>query len=415
MYMRMCQNNNDSHMKTLQTIAAEATVTGTVKRRKLADEAVAKARPTIVAPVAAASASCDTLLQVAEVQRSKASRGKVELGPRKAAEALAASLLSSDDAGAWVKRARTEAVVLSAPHSLRSVQSGVRAWGHFADRVLRAGGRHLPPSPEGLAAWSRLFRRAGTFANYVGYVALACDIAGVSAEATRSPLVKRAKAALKKEQKAPRERRFIDGALTARLFAATVEHDTALAMLYLFAYTFLLRVPSEALLAQVGSFSEDGEGVLPTGLRSRAGLRGGELVLQLARRKNRPHGSTLVRGCWCSSCGTTCPAHVLGPWLASFPAGGRQFAHLTAKAARDGLKLRLAQLKVSHANEYWLHDFRRGHTQELLSSGSSLAVILRAGEWKTPAFMCYLDMQSLEKEAVVQAHQVESDSDSDGG
>ena len=197
MNMRMFQTSNNSYMQTLQTIPTEATVTGTVQRRKLADEAVTKARPTIVAPVAAASATCDTLLQVAEVQRSQASRGKVELGPRKAAEALSASLLSSDDAGAWVKRARTEAVVLSAPHSLRSVQCGVRAWGHFADRVLRAGGRHLPPSPEGLAAWSRLFRRAGTFANYVGYVALACDIAGVSAEATRSPLVKRAKAALK--------------------------------------------------------------------------------------------------------------------------------------------------------------------------------------------------------------------------
>ena len=46
----------------------------------------------------------------------------------------------------------------------------------------------------------------------------------------------------------------------------------------------------------------------------------------------------------------------------------------------------------------------------MLTKGATLAAILWAGEWGTPAFLAYLDMQGLEKAAVVEAHQMESDS-----
>lgn len=160
--MGMSQNNTQSSMKFLQAIPTEATVTGTEKRRNLADSAATKGIPTLATPQAAASNSCETLLQVADVQRSQANCVKVELRPRKAAEARSPSLQSSAEGEAWVKRTQTEAAVLSAPRSLRFAQSGVRAWGRFTDRVLRAGGRRLPPSPEGIAAWSHLYRHADT-------------------------------------------------------------------------------------------------------------------------------------------------------------------------------------------------------------------------------------------------------------
>ena len=80
-------------------------------------------------------------------------------------------------------------------------------------------------------------------------------------------------------------------------------------LLFLFAYAFLLRLPSEALpLAVDGSDSQ-----------SVMSLEGDNLVLKLKRRlmcididgvwfspslcahrKNRPEGCKLVRGCWCS-------------------------------------------------------------------------------------------------------------------
>ena len=349
---------------------------------------------------------------ITNIQQSQSTAVLSHLGPKKAAVALVSALARGASAEEWVVRATKEAVLLSAPHSLRSVQSALRAWGHFADQVLGAQGRHLPPSDAGLAAWSRLFRRSGTYANYVSYLALACDAVGVSADATRSRLVKRAKATLRKLEGPARVRRFIGEQLTARLFKATVNEDKSVAMLYLLAYAFMLRVPSEALPVLTGDVGEQDLPV-PAGMHSRLGLRRGELVLQLARRKNRPHGSVLVRGCWCSRCAATCPVHVLAPWLCALPEGSSPFGHLTARAARTGLKLKLAALGTPNAADFWLHDFRRGHTQDLLDRGANLGEILRAGEWRTPAFLCYLDLQKLDKAAVMEAHAGESDSESD--
>lgn len=93
-----------------------------------------------------------------------------------------------------------------------------------------------------------------------------------------------AKAALRREQRAPSERRFIDGALTARLFIDAVGQDTVLFTLCLLSHIIFFRVPSETVPARACSFSEDGEGVLPSGRHSRAGLRGGGLVHELAMR-----------------------------------------------------------------------------------------------------------------------------------
>ena len=60
-----------------------------------------------------------------------------------------------------------------------------------------------------------------------------------------------------------------------------------------------------------------------------------------------------------------------------------------------------------------LHDFRRGHAQDLLEAGASLMTILRAGEWRSAAFMAYLDTAEMEARAVLQAHLGQS-SDEEG-
>lgn len=45
------------------------------------------------------------------------------------------------------------------------------------------------------------------------------------------------------------------------------------------------------------------------------------------------------------------------------------------------------------------------------SPGAPLWKILEAGQWRSPAFLKYLDMNSLDTELVAQAHCDESDSD----
>jgi hypothetical protein len=46
--------------------------------------------------------------------------------------------------------------------------------------------------------------------------------------------------------------------------------------------------------------------------------------------------------------------------------------------------------------------------KDLVESGASLAVILAAGEWRSPAFMAYVDRANYEGEAILAAHLAES-------
>ena len=55
-----------------------------------------------------------------------------------------------------------------------------------------------------------------------------------------------------------------------------------------------------------------------------------------------------------------------------------------------------------------LHDFRRGHARDLQLAGRNLKQILEAGEWRSPAFLKYLDVEGLERDAAVEAHLEES-------
>ena len=66
---------------------------------------------------------------------------------------------------------------------------------------------------------------------------------------------------------------------------------------------------------------------------------------------------------------------------------------------------------IDHANSYWLHDLRRGHAQDMVDNGGRLCDILRAGEWTSPAFTSYLNLEAVETAGVVEAHMAESDDD----
>ncbi len=49
----------------------------------------------------------------------------------------------------------------------------------------------------------------------------------------------------------------------------------------------------------------------------------------------------------------------------------------------------------------------------LQTSGAPLHTILAAGEWRSPAFLEYLDVHRLEEDVVVQAHIDESEEEED--
>ena len=182
---------------------------------------------------------------------------------------------------------------------------------------------------------------------------------------------------------------------------------------------FFVRMPSEAIPLQAG------KGSGPNSIY----LEDGNLVVDLHRRydliftfaccahshgcgrKNKPTGSKLIRKCWCAQSVETCPVHVLGKTVEAAPHGHKLFTGLNAGAALRVIRQVLEALQVKDANLYRTHDFRRGHALDLQESGelqvpvsivfmrindcayagAPLWTILAAGEWKSPAFLQYLD------------------------
>ena len=180
-------------------------------------------------------------------------------------------------------------------------------------------------------------------------------------------------------------------------------------MLYCITYAFLLRCRSEALPLCSGGVPER---LLPRGVHPAMVADDESVSLRLASRKNRPEGSLLTRSCWCKACRITCPVHSFGSWWQRQPAGTRPFEGVKGGVALRELRRRLLVLGVPEAERHCLHDFRRGHAEDLRASGAPLITILKAGEWRSPAFLLYLDSKEVEADAVLAA-QLDSESDED--
>ena len=142
-------------------------------------------------------------------------------------------------------------------------------------------------------------------------------------------------------------------------------------------------------------------------------LEDNSMILDLRRRKNKRNGSKLTRHCWCRTCKSTCPVHALGTFIGNYEFGQKPFKNVTAAESLKILREILANVGLPDAHLYRTHDMRRGHALDLQLSGASLYEILTAGEWRSPAFLKYLDMHRLEADAVLQAHVDESDSGCD--
>ena len=323
-------------------------------------------------------------------------------GPAKAARLLKFDIASGAD---WLESSRIAAIAGSCPRSQAEVKSSVRAYSAFA---LKTGRVALPPTIDMLLSWSCLFRCSRTFMNYVSNLRTACEIAGLDTSGTRSSLLHKAVRAIDKRRGyVPRPPMFIGfgiiQSMVRQAAASTTPGAQALSMLFLMTYVFLLRLPSECLPLRVADHSS-----ADAMHQSVVIVHADRLTLRLGRRKNKEGGSELTRKCWCSKCKLTCPVHTLGPFFMSCGAGSRPFAAFDASGALAALRHWLGILGVRDANKHRTHDIRRGHARDLQQSGASLMEILRAGEWRSAAFLAYMDKCELECDATLEAHLNES-------
>ena len=328
--------------------------------------------------------------------------------------ARAAEAVTSPEAGrAWAQVARNSALLGSCPRSLPQVRSGFECWVKFARDVLQRKGSELPPSVDGLLLWSTTFRCRATFCNYLSHLKKACHVARVADAAFTHASLAAAKLAIEKRSGwSARPRMAVRLQVLVQLLErpGALPEGPALGFLFVTAYAFLLRLPSEALVIQRAASLGDAS-------QLRAGLFIDEeaAVLSLARRKNRERRTTIVRKCWCQRSRITCPVHALGAWFNSQPTGDAPWARWCAASVRSALRSALRHAGIGDADAYGTHAFRRGHAQDIVEFGGRVTDILKAGDWQMPAWMKYLDVEKLERQAVAEAHIGASSSDDEGG
>ena len=170
--------------------------------------------------------------------------------------------------------------------------------------------------------------------------------------------------------------------------------------LFYLAYIFILRLPSEALVAVRAGPTDQLMKASKLPYQASLGLRdfpdGNQfLVLKLRTRKHTRGGSVLFRPCFCSSdtlaCAGLCPVRDFWRVVsATTRAHNPLFPSLMNKNINRVLKGMLHSMGVEDAHQYSTHAFRRGASMELKRSASSFAEALKTVGWNSAAFRSYL-------------------------
>ena len=161
----------------------------------------------------------------------------------------------------WRAQARTVAVLGSAPKSNDELLSAVSHWLKYVALVHgtdAADSYCFPPSLSHVLGWSNTFRCA-TYGNYLSKLRGACHAMGYDAPPCNHRAIKRAtvgivmRAAFRSRDKMFISRLFLKNIV---LGVAKGQEEKKYAMLWLFTYLCLLRLPSEALPAIRSAASE---------------------------------------------------------------------------------------------------------------------------------------------------------------
>ena len=252
-----------------------------------------------------------------------------------------------------------------------------------------------------------LFRNGRSALKYVTAVRYLHQVSGAPTRALYSDRVCRALQAAK--MIAPPVKRAIalqcDTVRSIATFAWS-RNENDLATQCILAYQFGFRVLDELLPLEWDGLDTGGHSsVLMYTARNGRPL----CKVKLDSRKNEPHGAELVRACTCLPWAHDphmCPVHALVRLLraSARSMSGRIFPGVP-KSLYTSFVRRLryvgAALGFALANSWTSHGFRRGMAQDIFDNGGSLADILRAGGWKSAAFLLYLERAQVNESAIL--------------
>jgi len=291
----------------------------------------------------------------------------------------------------------------SIQRSWKSVRSGILCWAEFMREFFPLSA-HFPVREFHLRLFMSLFRYGSTCAQYISHLRFASRVLSLPFLISNDIVASLTRGLQKMSGK--RQASVIRPSILRSLVYQLVDLGRLdLARFVIVAFHFMLRVPSELLPLQM-----DGRG--PSHWHSFISNKHRRIILHFHRRKNSSSGASVKRSCICPDdrhttlcgvCAMRAQMESHGPDL-SIPLF--HSIHL-----QDDIQL-LRRLLSSHdiAQVSW-HSFRRSAAHDLLNKGSSIGHIIRAGGWKSGAFLTYLSKREVDNRAHLDLIHDVSDSD----
>ncbi len=254
-----------------------------------------------------------------------------------------------------------------------------------------------------------MFRNGRSAAKYITAVRFLHQCAGSQSKNLYSDRVLRALQAAKGNAPPPRRANAIHlGNARDVASLAWARHEPVTATQSVLAYIFGFRVQNELMPVEWDALPSGGH----SSLRLYPGAQGRPMLeVSLRSRKNEPTGAVLVRPCTCAPWANDpfmCPVHTLKRYMRDtgrLPTGrlfpGNPESLYVSFVRRIRFLGGPQCLNIPNAAEWTSHGFRRGMAQDILDNGGSLAEILRAGGWKSAAFLLYLERTEVDQAAVL--------------
>jgi hypothetical protein len=262
---------------------------------------------------------------------------------------------------------------------------------------------HFPVTAQDLAGYAQVFSNAHTFSKYVMHLRTGSRMAG-----TRPPPRDFAATLVRGLQRwyVPKQRVALSGRQVSSVVAWCIDKGHVdLARLLTISRHYLLRVESEAFPLQANGR----RGLLPTdsNWHSQISLYDDCAEIRLRRRKADPQGLLLLRRCVCQTqspllCGVCSLKAAIASQQAENAHPSLPLFHRLEP--RSALRVFQQAAALCSAPTPTWHSLRRGMAGDLLRAGVTLAEVLRAGGWRSAAFLKYIQRRDIDARADAELH-----------
>ena len=274
--------------------------------------------------------------------------------------------------------------------SISTYSSGLKCWAAFHDSLGRR--QHFPATETMALQFGAIFRNGATYEKYLHHVAWAHRFLRLPTD-WFTPSVKQAIRGAKRTPGIIKEKIAIRSKEVQRVIKESVKQgQLEMAALVSIARLFLFRSPSEGIPLEW------------QGEHSWIDVSPQQASITLARRKNSRVPVTLTRKCCCEVSGVDlCAVHWLLRLREMYPGHDGRLFDFSIHAFTKHLRECVARLSLPSLTGVSSHAFRRGMAQDILALGGSLAILLRAGDWSSSAYLRYVKTAQPEDAAIAQA------------